>query len=116
MSHDHPKRRILFVCARGKCRSRTAEELYRNAPGLEVRSCGVRASARRQISASDLEWADRVYVMESSQKAWLRERFQDLPLPPIEVLDIPDDFEFMDPELIQNLTICLEADLGKPRG
>lgn len=81
-----------------------------------MRSCGVRASARRQVSAADMEWADQIYVMESAQKSWLRERFQELELPPIEVLDIPDDFEFMDPELIQNLTVCLEADLGRPKG
>ena len=39
--------------------------------------------------------------MEYSFKSWILGKFRDLDLPKIETLDIPDEYEFMDKELIE---------------
>jgi len=94
-----------------KRRSATAEQLYRHDARLSVRSAGLRSEARRRVSEQDLEWADVAFVMEREHKATLRTRFSHLELPPIDVLDIPDDFEFMDPGLQEMLRLTLEPEL-----
>lgn len=92
---------LLFICSRNQWRSPTAEAIYQNDPRVEVRSAGVSALARRKVTQKLLRWADLVLVMEPDHKRRVRERFSgiadDLR---IEVLDIPDDYEFMDPELV----------------
>lgn len=94
-----------------KQRSVTAEQLYRNDARLEVRSGGVRADANRRVSEEDLRWADVVFVMEREHKVWLTTRFEGLPQPRIEVLDIPDDYECMDPELQEMLRLMLGPEI-----
>ena len=103
--------RILFVCALNKWRSPTAEALYRPDPRLEVRSAGVRSSAKRCISAADVEWADAIFVMDREQKAWIQERFRDLQIPRIRVLDIPESLVFMDPELQRLLRLAIDPEI-----
>ncbi|BET68432.1 low molecular weight protein tyrosine phosphatase family protein [Opitutales bacterium ASA1] len=107
----HRRLRVLFVCAMNRQRSVTAERLYRNDPRLEVRSAGVRTGAVRRISEGDLRWADVVYVMESDQKRRIQTEFRDLELPMIEVLEIPDVFAVMDPELIEILRATLDPEI-----
>src|SRR5579862_2102549 len=103
-----PKRlKILFVCAMNKQRSATAEKLYRNDPRLAVRSAGVRAGANRRVSGADLRWADVVVAMEQEHKLWIKTRFEGLSLPRIDVLEIPDEFEYMDPSLQEMLRAML---------
>ena len=94
-----------------KQRSLTADHLYRNDARLEVRSAGVRSEASRRVSEEDLRWADIVFAMESEHKLWIATRFEALDLPPIEVLDIPDDFEYMDSELQEMLTMTLNPEI-----
>ena len=65
-----------------------------------MRSAGVSATSRRQVSAKDIEWADLILVMEQKHKARLQDMFRDLEMPMIESLDIPDEYQFMDAELI----------------
>jgi len=92
--------KILFVCSRNQWRSPTAESIYRQDPRVEARSAGVSASARHRISQADLDWADMVLVMEPEHKRRIRQAFAG-ELPPIECLDIPDDYAFMNEELIE---------------
>jgi len=91
--------KILFVCAMNKQRSATAERIYRNDPRVEVRSAGVRVDANRRVSEADLRWADIVFAMEPDHKRRIARQFQEVDLPRIDVLEIPDEFEFMDPEI-----------------
>ncbi len=102
--------RVLFVCAMNKQRSVTAERLYRNDARLEVRSAGVRSDALRRISESDLIWADIVFVMEADHKRRIHSQFSHLDLPRIDNLDIPDEFEVMDPELQVILKSMLDSE------
>lgn len=105
---------ILFVCGKNLRRSPTAEAVFRNDPRMEVRSAGVSEKSRHRVSAKDLAWADLVLVMERKHKARILEAFSELEtLPRIESLDIPDDFEFMDEELIELVRAGTETVLAE---
>ena len=104
--------RVLFVCSLNQWRSPTAEVLYRNDARLEVRSAGLRTDAKRHLSTSDVTWAQVIFVMDRDQKAWVQERFRDLQLPPIRVLDIPDTLVYMDPELQRLLREAIDPELA----
>jgi protein-tyrosine phosphatase len=105
--------KILFVCAMNKQRSATAERIYRNDPRVEVRSAGVRADANRRVSEADLRWADIVFAMEQGHKRRIVRQFEELELPRIDVLEIPDDFEFMDPALQEALHMMLDPEIDR---
>jgi protein-tyrosine phosphatase len=55
------------------------------------------------VTHQDVEWADLILVMERKHKARLIEAFRDLDLPPIDSLEIPDEYQYMDAELIELL-------------
>jgi len=97
----HSKPHILFVCGKNKWRSPTAERIYRNDTRVEVRSAGMSGKSKHTISNDDIKWADLVLVMESGYKSRILGLFRDLSLPTIENLDIPDEYEYMDAELIE---------------
>jgi len=65
--------------------------------------------SNRKISEGDLNWADITLVMESDHKSKIRKLYPHLDLTLIQVLDIPDDYEFMDEELIEILTTKINA-------
>ncbi len=97
----NPKYNLLFVCGRNQWRSPTAAQIYANDQRVCVRSAGVSGKSKRLLSTQDLEWADLVLVMEKAQKTRITETFREIELPPIVSLEIPDDYPFMDPELIE---------------
>ncbi|WP_202863957.1 protein tyrosine phosphatase [Ereboglobus luteus] len=95
-------------------RSSTAERIYRNDPRVEVRSAGVRTGANRRVSEDDLRWADVVFVMEREHKHAIATRFaglSDFSFPPVDVLDVPDEFEFMEPDLVEILKTMLDPEI-----
>lgn len=42
-------------------------------------------------------------VMETDHRKRIEDAYEHLELPPIDVLDIPDDYEFLDEELVEML-------------
>lgn len=109
------KRRILFVCSRNRWRSPTAETLWRTHSGLLVRSAGTSAKARRKVSLEDIRWAEVVMVMENKHKARLFAEFgQALQGKTLHVLDIPDEYKYMDAELVEQLRDSVTALLDLP--
>lgn len=92
-----------MVCGRNKKRSRTAEHVFKNDSRFSIRSAGLSEKSGRVVTENDLNWADLVFVMETGQRAKLSGQFRHLDLPPIEVLNIEDDYEFMDEELVDIL-------------
>ena len=98
------KPNILVVCGRNKKRSRTAEHIFKNDPRFNIRSAGVSPKSERKISEKDLKWADLICVMEQEQRLRIAGLYRDIKLPPIEILNIEDDYEFLDEELVQLLT------------
>lgn len=96
----HPPCNLLFICSRNQWRSPTAEQLWRRSPGLSVRSAGTSKQARRKVQAQDIQWADLILVMENKHRQRLQGEFGALlQFKTVQVLDIPDDYRYMDPEL-----------------
>ena len=93
--------RVLFICTANRLRSPTAEAVFADAPGLEVASAGLDPAAARPLSADLVAWAERIIVMEQRHRDLLKKRFRTaLGQRPVYVLGIPDEFTFMQPELI----------------
>lgn len=95
---------ILVVCGRNKKRSRTAEHIFKNDNRFNICSAGLSQKSDRKISENELKWADLVLVMETGHRAKIWGLYRHLELPTIEVLNIADDYEFMDGELVEILT------------
>jgi predicted protein tyrosine phosphatase len=108
-------RRVLFVCEGNLHRSPTAETLYASTTGLHVRSAGTSALSRSEVTEELLEWADIVCVMESWLAKVLKRRFPGkLDQKTVLELDVPDMFEWMEPELVELLKKQLTPHLGPP--
>jgi predicted protein tyrosine phosphatase len=101
---------ILFVCSRNQWRSPTAEQVYKNHSGLNVRSAGTEPSARIKLTAKTILWADVIFVMEKKHKQRLQDKFaNEAQEKQIIVLDIQDDYQFMDAELIEDIKAKVDA-------
>jgi predicted protein tyrosine phosphatase len=94
------KPNILVVCGKNKRRSRSAEHIFKNDSRFNIISAGLSSKSERKISEKDIAWADLIFVMERDQQKTLREEFLHLEIPPIEVLGIPDEYEYLNAELI----------------
>jgi predicted protein tyrosine phosphatase len=92
---------ILFICSRNRLRSPTAERTFYGTPGINVRSAGTAKDADNPIARDDIEWADLIIVMERHHRKKILEKFRTQTK--IITLGIPDNFEFMDPDLIEIL-------------
>ncbi len=102
------KPKILFVCGRNKWRSPTAQNIYRNDPRIEVRPAGTSEKSPHQISSLDILWADLILVMENKYKSRISRLFRNTHLPPIKSLDIPDEYQYMNKELIELIKSSVE--------
>jgi predicted protein tyrosine phosphatase len=99
-------KRILFLCSQNKLRSPTAEAVFSDYPGIEVHSAGLNNDAVVPLSDEQLEWADVIIVMEKAHRTRLNRKFQHaLGGKRIAVLGIPDDYAFMDQDLIDLLKL-----------
>lgn len=97
-------KRVLFLCSRNRLRSPTAERVFGGRSDLEVASPGLAPDADEPVTAELLEWAELIFVMEKSHSARLQRRFKaHLRHARVVCLDIPDDYAFMDPVLVQLL-------------
>ncbi|MBA4017999.1 MAG: hypothetical protein C0483_12565 [Pirellula sp.] len=110
--------KILFICTMNQWRSPTAEKIYAGRPLLLVRSRGTSSKAVRTVRAADLQWADVVFVMEEKHRERLLSEFPgEMRFKELHVLGIPDNFKFMDPELIADLEAVVGPILtGKENG
>jgi predicted protein tyrosine phosphatase len=106
---DSFAKKVLFICSRNRRRSLTAEKIFSGLPGFEFRSAGTQPGARIVVTAGLLAWADMILVMEKSHLNRLRERYDDvLSEKLIVALHIADEFEHMQPELIDELRAKVE--------
>lgn len=96
---------VLFICSRNKWRSPTGERVFRGYDGLTTRSAGTGEKAKRKVKNSDILWADLIFVMEEKHFSRMRSNFRyEMNNKAVYVLDIPDDYGFMDPELVELIT------------
>jgi predicted protein tyrosine phosphatase len=97
-------RHVLLICSQTRLRSHTAEQVFSDWPDIEVSSAGLNHDAENPLTPELLDWADLVFVMERAQRNKLSAKFNaHLDGERIICLEIPDDYEFMGPELVQNL-------------
>ncbi|WP_439495908.1 low molecular weight protein tyrosine phosphatase family protein [Bosea sp. (in: a-proteobacteria)] len=96
-------KRVLFVCSQNRLRSPTAEQIFSARPDLEVMSAGTNHDAETPLTAEIVAWADLIFVMEKEHRNKLQRRFKRQLKARLVCLDIPDDYEFMDPVLVRLL-------------
>lgn len=97
---------LLFVCSENRLRSPTAERVFSEYPGVKAIGAGTNADAATPVSGDLIEWADVVLVMEKSHRNKVAKKFRDrLKGKRLVVLDIPDQFEYMQPELVELLKV-----------
>ncbi|MEM9170506.1 MAG: low molecular weight protein tyrosine phosphatase family protein [Pseudomonadota bacterium] len=95
---------VLFLCSQNKLRSPTAEQIFASWDSIECDSAGLAPDATVPVSAEQIEWADIIFVMEKAHRNKLGKKFKSyLKNKRIFVLGIPDDYDFMDPDLISLL-------------
>jgi len=92
---------ILFICSRNKRRSLTAEAIFRNHGLHHVSSAGTEESARRRVIQNMLDAADLIFVMEKRHRDRILQNFS--VSKEIVILNIPDEYEYMNEELIAML-------------
>lgn len=97
------KPNILVVCGRNKRRSRTAEFIFKNDSRFNIRSVGLSAKSKREIKEKDISWADLIFVMDNGQRNRIWAHYRHLAIAPIEVLDIDDNYDYLNEELISLL-------------
>ncbi|MDB6074837.1 MAG: protein tyrosine phosphatase [Verrucomicrobiaceae bacterium] len=107
--------KLLFICSRNRFRSLTAERIFTGIPGYEVRSAGTQPGARVVVTEGMIGWADLVFVMEKRHLEKLRmlfsERMQDKE---VVTLGISDDYEHMDPDLVEELRARVSGHIALP--
>jgi predicted protein tyrosine phosphatase len=95
---------VLFICSQNRWRSPTAEQVFADWPGVETSSAGLNHDAENPVTAELLRWADIIFVMERVHRNKLSARFKPhLGRARVICLDIPDEYQFMDAELIRIL-------------
>jgi len=93
--------KMLFICNENTMRSRTAELVYSQNPQYEAKSAGVTRGAKVKVTSELLHWADMIFVMEEEQRKFLLRKFPaDIGFREIIILDIPDTYYIMEPELV----------------
>ena len=96
--------RVLFVCTANKLRSPTAEDLFKDWPGLDVLSAGTDAQSPRPLTKELVASADLIFAMETRHRERIRKKYKQRPHDRhIITLHIPDEYERGDPELIELL-------------
>lgn len=95
---------VLFVCGKNRLRSPTAEHVFADWDGVETSSAGINRDADSPVTPELLDWADTILVMESSHRTKLTAQFgASLRGKRVASLDIPDNFEYMQPALVELL-------------
>jgi predicted protein tyrosine phosphatase len=101
---QNSREQLLFVCSRNQWRSPTAAALFKSSQLYVAKSAGTSDKARIKLTANLINWADQIFVMEKRHAAIIRQNYSDLVVDrSIDILNISDDYQYMDPELIEVL-------------
>ena len=93
-------------------RSPTAETVFSRVSGIEATSAGTEKNAAMPVSAELIEWAEIILVMETRHRKRLQEQFGSaLREKKLVVLEIPDEYGYMDPELVAELKVRVPVHL-----
>jgi len=107
-------RNVLFICSQNRLRSPTAEQVFADWPGIQTSSAGLNHDAENPVTPELLQWAHIIFVMERAHRSRLSARFKaHISGARVVCLEIPDDYECMDPELIQILKATVPRHLPR---
>ena len=96
--------KILFLCSQNKRRSLTAEKYFDVYNGHQVRSAGTENNSRVKVTEGLIGWADMIFCMEKKHLRRIKDKYPfALEGKKIVCLNIPDEYGFMDEELIAML-------------
>lgn len=85
-------------------RSATAHAIYENDERFDVKSAGTDTTANTVLSNDLLNWADSIVVMEKHHRNHIRKHYLHIyKTKKIVCLYIPDDYDYMQTELIEIL-------------
>ena len=97
-------KKLLFVCSENRLRSPTAEAVFSEYENVEAIGAGTNPYAETPVSGDLIEWADIILVMEKAHRNIISKKYKELLKDKrLVVLDIPDVYQCMQPELIQLL-------------
>lgn len=83
--------------------------MFKNSREHRAKSAGTENGARVKVTENMLRWADLIIVMEKKHRKRLEERFAEaLEGKTLIVLDIPDDYAYMDEELVEMIGAGIE--------
>jgi predicted protein tyrosine phosphatase len=99
-------RNVLFICTQNRLRSPTAQQIFSTYPNIQCLSAGLGHDAVIPVTAELLAWADLIFVMEKAHRNKLSAKFKTQLVNKLLIcLDIPDEYDFMDEELIHLLKL-----------
>jgi predicted protein tyrosine phosphatase len=87
--------------------------LYREDPRINVRSRGTSPNSKQWLSLNDILWATLILVMESKHKQMILSQYQQQLVATVMVLDIPDEYQYMDEELQELLVAAIDPILDE---
>lgn len=92
--------KLLFICNQNENRSKTAEEIFKGK--FETKSAGL--YNEKPVTEKQISWADKIIVMEDSQRSEIAKRFPKQYLKKqIISLDILDIYNYNNQKLIEIL-------------
>ena len=96
-------KKILTVCSAGLLRSATLQNMLIKEYGYNVRNCGtVEPYALIPISEALVLWADEIVFVNKENYKHVKQELEKLNvLDKCYILDIPDMYNFNDPELLK---------------
>lgn len=100
---------ILFVCSANKLRSKTADDYFSaKYPDISFMSAGTNLRTCQKEGTTPLEeymleWADIIYLMENKHKKQIEKQVGTAHGSKMIILSIPDDYKYLQEELIQLL-------------
>lgn len=107
--------KLLFVCSRNKWRSLTAEKIFEGQGGYQVKSAGTEDAARVKVNEGHIGWADLIFAMEKKHVRRLQDKFPHmLRDKKVICLGIPDEYGYMDEELIETLRSAVSGYIELP--
>lgn len=97
-------KKLLFICSENRLRSPTAEAVFSEYEGIKAIGAGTNSDAETTVSGDLIEWANIILVMEKSHRNKISKKYKTLlKNKRLIVLEIPDNYEYMQAELIQLL-------------
>jgi len=111
-------KRVLTVCSANMLRSPTIAHLLSSAPyNFNTRSAGTEPYALIPVTEDLLVWADEIVCADTEHAMWVRNKMMTWMLDkPIINLEIPDNYEYRNPELIQLIKERYEQRTAGPAG